>query len=85
MAVLTPDELAEMRRAMALGEHPTWTKSPLNASLQAIEDWSGDNSSNPSQALHGQINAASAPYSFTNDQKDKQVSIWRGFDSKRAT
>ena len=38
MATLTSDELVRLRRAVASGEYPSWTKAEINVVFQVIED-----------------------------------------------
>ena len=71
MAILTGDELAELRRAMAANGTVTWTKPQINAALQAIEDWFEANR----VALGAAIEAA-APGLYNATRKKRLVAYW---------
>ena len=67
MAVLTSDQLAELRRSIQR-EWSTaidFNKATANATLQAIEDWYEGQRT----VVSGLINTASAPKSFTAAEK----------------
>ena len=72
MTILAVDELAKMRRRMAVGQHPDWDKSIINAALQAIEDWYQTNKVQGST----DIDTATSPFTFTNAQKKKLFGYW---------
>jgi hypothetical protein len=66
MAVLTDEQRAELRRAVAsASEVVTWDKSAINAALQACEDWY--EAERP--VVSGLIDTATSPFVFTNPQK----------------
>lgn len=77
MAVLTPEGLAALRRALdndgngGTGGHP---KSVWNAAYQAIEDWWELNATK--QAISAAIDAATAPVVLTNAEKRKVGKFW---------
>lgn len=73
MAILIPDQLAELRRETAK-DQPTinWTKPQINAAIQAIEDFFENNRA----ALNGAINAGTAPFIFPNPIKAMLVKAW---------
>ena len=72
MAVLSSDQLTDMRKKMAVGETVVWTKPQLNAALQAIEDWYETNK----VAIGTAIDVATAPLVFTAAQKKKLGAYW---------
>jgi hypothetical protein len=72
MAVMTSDELVEIRRECAVGETVTWDKATINIALQAIEDWFEANKAD----LVGAINTATSPFVFSNPQKKKLIAYW---------
>ncbi len=64
MAILTPSELAAIRKKLARNRTVTWDKPQINAAIQAIED--------RLQASKGTLNAdieAAAPGVFNAGQK----------------
>lgn len=68
MAVLTPEQLAEMRRGIAADAGIgaiNYDKPTVNLALQAIEDWWIANQA----SLNTAINNATAPFVFTVAQK----------------
>ncbi len=75
MAVLTPAQLAEMRRSLekddTLGA-VNFTKVEANQALQAIEDWWEANRAN----LNTAINTATSPFVFTVAQKKLIGRYW---------
>jgi len=72
MAVMTSDELVELRQECAVGETVSWNKATINTALQAVEDWFEANKA----SLAGEIDTATAPFTFTNAQKKKLVAYW---------
>lgn len=76
MAVLTAEQLAEIRRAVAAESDPpiTWTKAQIDAATQAIEDWWIANA----VSLNTTINAATVPLgiTFTIAQKTRIGKFW---------
>jgi hypothetical protein len=73
MAILTGDQLAELRRGIA-GEAVSvnWSKSTANAATQAIEDWYEAQRA----SLGAQIDSATSPFVFTNSQKKSLGKFW---------
>ena len=71
MAILTPEELVEVRRECAVGI-VTWDKATINIALQAVEDWFEANR----VSLASTINTATSPFVFTNAQKKKIIAYW---------
>ena len=73
MAVLTADHLCEIRRSLAR-EAPivNYTKSSVNAAVQAIEDWFEANRA----SLGAAINNGTTPFVFTAPQKTALVKFW---------
>lgn len=73
MAVLTPEELADLRRRVrrSVGD-VSWTKPQINAALQAIEDWFELNRT----LIVAAIDTASNPFTFTGPQKKALVAYW---------
>lgn len=73
MAVLTSDQLCDIRRDLAREFAAVgYTKAEVNAALQAIEDWFEANRA----SLGSAINAGTAPFVFTNPQKVALVKYW---------
>lgn len=73
MAVLTNNELAELRQDIARDtETQNWDKPIVNAALQAIEDWFEANKATGSAA----VDTATSPFTFTNGQKKKLFRYW---------
>lgn len=72
MAVLTADQLAELRRenAAVVGT-VTYTKPVINAGLQAIEDWFEANRAGLGAAIE-----AAAPGAFNAAGKKRLVKFW---------
>jgi len=72
MAILTTEQLAEVRRKVSSEEDLiTYTKNDINDALQAIEDWWEANQAGLSSAIDtGTI------FSFTNSQKKKIAKFW---------
>lgn len=58
MAILLPDDLAELRQGAARDQTVNYTKAQINVAMQAIEDWFEANR----PALAAAINSATAPY-----------------------
>lgn len=73
MAILTPEELAGLRRVCA-AEMPVinYTKARANAAIQAIEDWFEANRT----AIVPTIDTATAPFTFTPAQKFVLMKYW---------
>ena len=68
MAVLTPSELAELRRGLAKNmAEVTWDKTAANAAHQAIE--------NLFESSRGTFASAIGP-GFSGSQKKKMVAFW---------
>lgn len=80
MAVLTPVELAELRREVSRGEGSVpWDKVTVNAALQAIED-----SFEASRAgMQTALDNASAPFAFGPALKGKLLAAWLRQKSRR--
>lgn len=75
MAVLTPAQLAPSRQDfVSTLAAPTFTKTPINAALQAIEDWFESN-----RAAIGSAIETAAPGAFTNAQKTKLVKFYLSY------
>lgn len=73
MAVLTSDELAFNRQGDADGEVSLdWDKATINAAIQALEDWY---ETSGRVAASTAIDAATAPYVFSNPIK-KKIGRW---------
>lgn len=72
MAIMTPDELADLRRNCAR-ERATvdYTKPQINAALQAIEDWWEAN-----RAALGAAIEAAAPGVFSPAEKRRLAKHW---------
>lgn len=72
MAILIPDELAALRRQCA-SERATvnYTKSQVNAALQAIEDWFESNRVSLGVAVE-----AATPGQFNAAEKRRLVKHW---------
>lgn len=87
MAMITNLDLADLRRKYARKiAHSGYTKPIINAGLQAIEDWNvGGKGIPPGQALYAQINVATAPFIFTNPEKDEMIRTWHELDGGRST
>jgi hypothetical protein len=72
MAVLNTTELAEVRREFVKTLATiNVTKVPLNAAIQAIENWFESNRSNLSQAIE-----TAAPGAFSVAAKKALVKFW---------
>lgn len=67
MAVLTPNQLAELRQAVAPSLPGTVTKPTINQALQDIEDWFEANRAVLGAAITG---------GFTANQKRQLVKSW---------
>lgn len=83
MAVLTPMQLAELRRETVKNLSPPidFNKSIINAALQAVEDWyEGEKST-----VSGLIDTATSPFAFTNPQKKMMGAAYLIQKSKRET
>lgn len=82
MTIITPLELADLRRKFARKiENRGHTKPPLNAMQQAIEDWMVSGTMvTPTMSLFAAIDAATTPLGFTfNGAEKKQgVALWAG-------
>ena len=75
MATLTPTQLAQLRREFVrkLGNvEIDFDKPILNAACQAIEDWYETNKAQ----ISTDIDAATAPYVFTGQQKKLIGAFW---------
>jgi len=75
MAVLSPQELVEIRKkAAARVNMVPWNKFHINAALQTIEDWFSAHKAD----LAADIEAATSVlgYSFTGPQKKFLVAMW---------
>ena len=74
MAILTPEQLAEVRREFAGAVPITCNKPQINAALQAIEDWFEANRA----SLGTAIDTATVPLgkTFTNPEKKQAVKFW---------
>ncbi len=73
MAVLSAEELAELRRRVRTSVgNVTWTKPQINAAVQATENWFEANRS----SLVSAIDTATSPHSFTGAQKKALVAYW---------
>lgn len=72
MAVMTQNELVELRKEIANNETVTWDKNTVNLALQAIEDWFESSRA----TLAGNINTATSPFVFTNPQKRKLLAYF---------
>ena len=76
MAILTPDQLSEIRRQMA-AEYATqdWTKVQINAGIQAIEDyWETTARAGASAAIDAATTLLG--FTFTGAQKLKLGKFW---------
>ena len=67
MAQLTPDQLADLRRAVASTLPVVWAKPAINTALQSIEDWFEANRPALAAAIGG---------GFTAAQKKQLVKAW---------
>lgn len=67
MAVLTPDQLAELRRAVGSSLPGTYIKPTINQALQDIEDWFEANRASLGAAIGG---------GFTVNQKKQLIKAW---------
>lgn len=73
MAVLTANELVEIRKQVASSlSEVAYNKATINASLQAVEDWFEANRASIASA----IDTAASPFAFTASQKKKLVAYW---------
>lgn len=72
MAILLPDELADLRQSASKDRVVDYSKAQINIALQAIEDWLEGNRVSLSNA----INAATAPYVFTPAMKKRMFARW---------
>lgn len=72
MAILLPDDLADLRQGAARNQTVDYTKAQINTAVQAIEDWFETNR----PALAAAINTATAPYVFTPALKRRMVAHW---------
>lgn len=73
MAILTPAQLAQLRRRVARGQVPiTWSKPPINAACQAVENYFEDTG----RAAIGAAIEAVAPGEFNAAQKTRIVAFW---------
>ncbi len=72
MAVLTAEQLTELRQAIAVGEVVNWNKAQINAAAQALEDeiegFKG--------TINIAINAATAPLVLSVPLKKKLVKFY---------
>ena len=73
MATLTTEELQELRHSMARQFPVTWTKTQVNAALQAIEDRM--RLASTQNAIATDIEAT-APGVFTAGQKARLFGVW---------
>ena len=80
MAILTSRELALLRNRSESTRGPIdYTKAPLNAVFQAIEDYMvGSRTVRPATAVDAAIEAV-APGIFSTRQQDSLVTAWRAF------
>jgi len=73
MAVLSANELAEVRKKIGLVEAVVdYDKNQVNLAIQAIEDWFETNRGGIVTA----INAATTPFVFTAQQKRRLVKFY---------
>lgn len=73
MAVLTPNQLAHLRRLVAEKEATIpWDKPQVNAAYQAIED----TLTAQAPAISAAIDAATAPFAFSAAQKKRLLAAW---------
>lgn len=75
MAILMPDELAELRRRIRrkmAGQAIDFDKATVNTALQATEDWFQANK----VAISAAIDAATTPYTFSVQHKKWIVAYW---------
>ena len=71
MAILSPADLATIRRAVTSEGEVNWTKPVINAALQAIEDqWEAD------RPRFANAIETAAPGVFTNAQKNRLGKHW---------
>ena len=73
MAILTVQELRQIRNKMEKAGNSGYTKPEINDAIQAIEDWYEANRSEISTAID-----AATPFSFTNPQKKLLGAYWLG-------
>lgn len=74
MAIITNEELSVLRKQFTEGIVPvTFIKAPINAALQAINDWF--DKAAVQSSLNTDIEAAAAGV-FTANQKKKLVKFW---------
>lgn len=72
MAILTTNNLTQIRQDCAKDITVNYKKAEINLALQAIEDWFEANRA----SLAAAINTATTPFVFTNPQKVKLVKHW---------
>lgn len=72
MAILTPEQLTELRQALAEMGPLTFTKPQANVAAQAVENWFVASLA----GLLTAIDTATAPYVFSVPQKRLLVTLW---------
>lgn len=72
MAVLSTQELAQIRNACAATQTVNYTKTQINLACQAIEDFMVGQAA----AISSVIDTATSPLVFTNAQKKKLFAEW---------
>lgn len=73
MAILTPNQLAELRRAQQADTLIPQPKATINAALQAIEDYF---ETTARAQISSAINTATSPITLTAPQKTLLVKYW---------
>ena len=86
MAVLTAEELTELRATSGRGQVVTYTKPQINAALQAIEDLFQSSANIGPRSLQQALGLAietAAPGVFGVGAKTKLFAIWCRLNARR--
>lgn len=90
MAILTSDELAHIRQALAASGPPGYTKPQVNGALQAIEDAmtttplpAGSNGKTIPQVLSIAVDAGAGVFVFSAAQKKLLFALWSDLKFQR--
>lgn len=86
MAVITVNDLEDLRRRAARNKSPNWTKPQINAALQAIEDAMISTSNVGARSIKAQIGQAVEAVAagvFNAAQKDELFVLWCMINAKR--
>ena len=68
MAILTPEQLAQLRQELERRQVPiNYTKPQINAAFQGVEDWY--QAANVQNAISNAIDSATSPLVLTPQQK----------------